>query len=724
MSGGLAPAPEMAGGVIRAGGASLLAPLAALYGAGVRLRLRLHERGLLRQRRLPGFVLSVGNLTAGGTGKTPAVISLAKWARAQGHRVAVLSRGYRGKYRGEVLEVSDGARIRPDFRLSGDEPQLLARSLPGIPVILSRKRFLAGRYAREKFGTDFFILDDGFQHLGLRRDLDLVLLDCRDPFGNGRLLPGGPLREPVGQLVRADVFALTRCESSDSGREVEAFLGRAFPGTPVCRARHRPCEVVFPGTGARHEPGFAKGRRILAFAGIARPEHFRAALLQLGAELVGFRAFPDHHPISAAEVRSLIRRAKTLKADFLLTTEKDWVRISRHATELMPIGYLGIEFAWLSGGQSVAGQGRGGAEEAHPGLRSRTIGNHAIDRSRIQRILVASTNWVGDGVMTLPALEAVRRNFPSGALTVLARPWVAPLFEHHPAVDHILVAADGGGAWSRFLETLQLARFLRQERFDLAVLFPNAFRAAALTCLGGVTHRVGYDTDGRGFLLTRRIVKDERVLRAHQVDGYLGLLRALGWEAERRDPELSVTTEEVAAAEARLKAAGLGGDCLRVGLGPGAIFGQAKRWPAERFAVIGDWVAARWGGQVLVFGSRKEAEICGALEQSMGSPVLNLAGRTSLREAMALIHCCHLFLTNDSGLMHVAAALGVPTVAIFGSTDPIATGPRGRRTRVVRHAVECAPCLKPACATDYRCLLSIRPEEVWEAMESLRGQAG
>jgi len=179
----------------------VLAFFSVLYGAGVKLRLRAYSGGLFKRKSLPGVVVSIGNLTVGGTGKTPAVIMLAKWALNEGFRVALLSRGYGGRYRKKVLEVSDGNSIKADPRDAGDEPYLLAKKLSGIPVVVSGKRYAAGIFAHEKFGCNFFILDDGFQHMELRRDLDLALIDAEKPFGNGHLLPRGPLREPVDQLA-------------------------------------------------------------------------------------------------------------------------------------------------------------------------------------------------------------------------------------------------------------------------------------------------------------------------------------------------------------------------------------------------------------------------------------------------------------------------------------------------------------------------------------------
>ncbi len=346
--------------------------------------------------------------------------------------------------------------------------------------------------------------------------------------------------------------------------------------------------------------------------------------------------------------------------------------------------------------------------------------NRPIEKARVKRILIRATNWVGDAVMTLPALEAVRENFPGGHITVLAKPWVAPIFEDHPAVDHVLVYEKGNTSRAAFARMLGITRLIRKERFDLAILFQNAFEAALLPFAGRVKQRVGYRTDGRGFMLTHGVPRSEQVLRIHQVGYYCEILRAMGWPAEERDPVLHVSDEVREQAIGVLKSNGIESLDFLVGLGPGAVFGSAKRWPPDRFAQIGDWAAERWGGKVLVFGSSGEKGIGDKVCAAMKQRALNLCGETSLRVAMGIMSLCGFFVTNDSGLMHMASALGLPTVAVFGSTDHVATGPRGPKTRIVRRAVSCAPCLKQECPTDHRCMLDITPDAVWETMEALR----
>jgi tetraacyldisaccharide 4'-kinase len=304
-----------------------LAFCSILYGIGAGWKAKSLQK---RRRRLPGFVISVGNITTGGTGKTPTTMRIAEWARDRGHHVAVLSRGYGGRHKGEVLEVSDGEVVKAGPQEAGDEPCLMAARLRGVPVMVARKRYLAGLYAHREFGSDFFLLDDGFQHTGLERDLDLVLLDAESPFGNGHLLPWGPLREPLSHLGRASAFLITRW-SEGKGQEEDptVFLDRTFPGKPIFRSAHLAKELIIQETGEKRSVDFLRGKRVFAFAGIGRPQSFRKTLKEAGADLVAFRLFRDHHRFTRDEVRDLLSAKSASGADLLVTTEKDGVRVKQ-----------------------------------------------------------------------------------------------------------------------------------------------------------------------------------------------------------------------------------------------------------------------------------------------------------------------------------------------------------------------------------------------------------
>ena len=336
-----------------------------------------------------------------------------------------------------------------------------------------------------------------------------------------------------------------------------------------------------------------------------------------------------------------------------------------------------------------------------------------------ERILVRSTNWIGDVVMTLPALEALRERFSQSRITVLARPWVAPLLEAHPAVDGVLELAKGKGCVRNVMEVLRTTGRVRSTHFHMAVLFQNAFEAAFIAWAAHVPVRVGYDTDARRFLLTHPLSRKRTRVHRHQVEYYLDLVRALGWNGTAREPRLFTPEADRVEALEILAAKGLSSSGMRIGVAPGAAYGPAKRWPPERFARVADRAADAWNAPVLILGSKGDAEACEAVAGAMNHGAVNLCGRTELGQAVALIESCGLFLTNDSGLMHVASALNVPTVAIFGSTDPVATGPRSPRARVVRNPVPCAPCFRTVCPTDFQCMLDISPERVWEEARQL-----
>jgi tetraacyldisaccharide 4'-kinase len=269
-----------------------LAGLSYLYGLAVRIRINICEKK--KKKELPGFVVSIGNLTVGGTGKTPAAAMIAEWALKEGYRPAILSRGYGGKHKGKTFEVSDGQHLFCTPAEAGDEPYLLAKKIEGVPVILSKARCEAGLLAFERHGSNFFILDDGFQHIRLKRDLDLVLLDATSPFGNMRLLPRGPLREPVDHLQRADVFIITRTGQGTSLIMIND-LKRKFGGKPVFQSEHVPESLVLPNLGNTHAPDFIRGKRVVAFAGIAKPEAFRDTLIKLGAEITHAPCRSSYH---------------------------------------------------------------------------------------------------------------------------------------------------------------------------------------------------------------------------------------------------------------------------------------------------------------------------------------------------------------------------------------------------------------------------------------------
>jgi len=299
---------------------ALLIPLALPYALIQRLRAGLHSAGILRANSLPRPVISVGNITVGGTGKTPVTAYIARLLLEQGLKVAVLSRGYGGTLEGQTAIVSDGREILLAAEQCGDEPFLLASTVPGLMVVMGSDRHAAGMLALDRLSPDIFLLDDGFQHLALRRDVNILLLDCMRPFGNGWTLPAGLLREPHCAAERADLIIHTRCPDAGSS-------ARAVPGKPACRARHGLGTVV-PLTGGNPVAiETLRGKKVLAFAGIAEPEHFFAELRSRGVELVAAISFPDHAPYDDARIAGLAAQMRACGAECAVTTEKDGVKL-------------------------------------------------------------------------------------------------------------------------------------------------------------------------------------------------------------------------------------------------------------------------------------------------------------------------------------------------------------------------------------------------------------
>ncbi len=316
------------------------------------------------------------------------------------------------------------------------------------------------------------------------------------------------------------------------------------------------------------------------------------------------------------------------------------------------------------------------------------------------RLLVRAPNWVGDVVLSLPALRDLRRRFPAARLEVLARPWVAELYRAVPGVD--AVAESRGHAAD--VESLR-------GRFDLGLLLPNSFGTALVLWRAGVPERWGYATDGRGVLLTRRCRVPASVRGRSQVYYYRAMLEGLGLAVEG-EPDASLACPDEWAARGR---ALLADDGPWVGVNPGAFYGTAKRWLPERFAAVADLVARRAGAKVAIVGGVAERPLGEAIAEQLRAPSRVLCGETTLGDLVGVLSSLRLLLTNDSGPMHLAAALGTPLVAVFGSTDWTETAPVSPRARVVREDVECAPCLLRECPIDHRCMTRVGVDRVASA---------
>jgi len=328
------------------------------------------------------------------------------------------------------------------------------------------------------------------------------------------------------------------------------------------------------------------------------------------------------------------------------------------------------------------------------------------------RILVRATNWRGDAVMSLPALRALRQRFPHAEIAILAKPWVADLYHREPFCDRMIPYTP-----RTLSEKWAAGRALARENFDCAILLQNAFEAAAVVYLAGIPERIGYARDGRSPLLTRAIpVPRKGDIPRHESFYYLELLHRAGILDSLPENDfirLDGAPQARAAGVARFRELGMG-DTV-VGMSPGAAYGTAKRWLPERFADAASNVARELGASVAIFGSKDERALCSTIAGAISVPVHNFAGETTLAEYIDLAAACRVYLTNDSGGMHVASALGVPTVAIFGATDDTTTGPTGPLARVVREPVECSPCLKRECPIDHRCMTRVSADRVANA---------
>jgi tetraacyldisaccharide 4'-kinase len=301
--------------------------LSILYGNIVRLRNYCYEARMIKSRRLGCPVVSIGNITVGGTGKTPMVIMLAETLEKKGFRPAVLSRGYGGKKRDRINVVSDGNSILMGIQEAGDEPLLMAQSLGDVPVITGKKRYSTGRYAIDHLKVDILLLDDAFQHRSLERDLDIVLLDGELPFGNGYMLPRGMLRESKRALKRADIVVLTRNDGHKKESERTAKILSKYTDAPVFFASRKPSSIIDGKTGEKRSLDYLKRKRICAFSGIAQPENFRETLISLGGTITSFIPFPDHHIYTERDIVEIGRRAVESSAEIVITTEKDGVKL-------------------------------------------------------------------------------------------------------------------------------------------------------------------------------------------------------------------------------------------------------------------------------------------------------------------------------------------------------------------------------------------------------------
>ena len=332
-------------------------------------------------------------------------------------------------------------------------------------------------------------------------------------------------------------------------------------------------------------------------------------------------------------------------------------------------------------------------------------------------------NWVGDAVMTVPALRELRRLLPRARVTLVTRPWAEGIFEGADFIDDFLVTGETSNSPRAVISE---ARQWRARRFDLAVLFPNSFAPALVAALARVPFRAGYATQGRSALLTHRFEVPAWRGRRHEVFYYLHVVAELerllhGTEAgEEREPDTRLPAPAAREREAFGLLRELGVDASRplVAMCPGSTNSRAKRWPAERFAAVADLLAERAGAQVVLVGAAEESDISEDVARLMRARPFVLTGRTDLAQTAAVLRASDLLVTNDTGPAHVAAGVGCPVVVIFGPTNPLTTRPYSETAEVVRHPPDCAPCMLRDCPIDHRCMTAVTPEEVFACAAS------
>ena len=323
----------------------LFLPLTVIYRVGLFVFLGIYSLGLRRRFRLPVPVISVGNITFGGTGKTPAVQTICRLLLERGIRVVVLSRGHGGTVRGSLV-VSDGESVIADAAKAGDEPVLLAKSLPGVPVIVGKDRRKSGALACSQFAPEVIVLDDGLQYWQLHRDLDIIVLNARKPFGSGYVMPMGDLREPISGLSRAGLVLLSNSKDLDDAAlgKLQKRLSRIAPRAKIFRGSHVPVSFKDMRSGKIYDPDWIELYRVLAFCGIGRPASFVKMLDSLKATISGNLLFPDHHRFTDEDIDLVERERERCGADLVVTTEKDIARLGNSAARINNLVALSIKF--------------------------------------------------------------------------------------------------------------------------------------------------------------------------------------------------------------------------------------------------------------------------------------------------------------------------------------------------------------------------------------------
>jgi heptosyltransferase II len=342
------------------------------------------------------------------------------------------------------------------------------------------------------------------------------------------------------------------------------------------------------------------------------------------------------------------------------------------------------------------------------------------DFTQANRILVRGVNWVGDNILSYPTVQQLKILFPKSHLAILVPSYLVDLWKTFPYVDEIIPFQKKGGIGSIW-EDLNLGQSLRERNFDLAVILPRSFRSAFHIYLARIPNRVGYQNEGRSLFLTHGIRRTKEILHVHRVYYYRKLIEPLGEIEGLPPPQIFLREEDRRWADQVLKDVGASNGKPLIGMNPGATYGLAKCWYPDRFGELGKRLSEKWQARILLFGKEEERPIVHEVLRQVGSRGIDLTGKTGLLQLAALLERCHLLVTNDTGTMHVAAAVGTPVVALFGPTDPVTTGPWGNGHAVVKKVVPCSPCWKRMCPTDHRCMELITVDQVEKVVDKQLG---
>jgi heptosyltransferase-2 len=334
--------------------------------------------------------------------------------------------------------------------------------------------------------------------------------------------------------------------------------------------------------------------------------------------------------------------------------------------------------------------------------------NKKLPQQGINNILVRGTNWIGDAILTLPAIASIRATYPHAHIAILVKPWVADIYKLFSAVDEVIIYED---KYDTPAGVFRLATMLKNRNFDAAILLQNAIEAAIIAFMARIPLRAG-------FLLTHSVKRTKEIRKVHQIEYYLEIVKTLGCVSVDREMRLETMINPHDAQNIVQKYIPETNKPI-IGIAPGATYGPAKKWFPERFAAVADMLSDSFPLQGIILGSKADWETAEEVRKVARTKLINIAGKTNLREAIHLISQCCLFLSNDSGLMHIAGALNIPTVAIFGSTNPVTTSPAGNKTIVVHQDVDCSPCLEETCPTDFRCMKLISVENVFMAAQNI-----